>query len=462
MTDFFPRAAVVVGGGIAGLVTAWELARAGLDPLLLEAADTVGGTVGRHTVGGLELDSGAESYATATPAVTDLLTELGLAARIVTPNPVGAWVRHAGGSAPLPEATLLGIPSRPFAADVRRVLGVGGAARACLDQWLPVRIGADGDGSLGSLVAARMGRAVVTRLVEPVAGGVYSTDPDELDVQAVAPRLLAALRDSGSLSGAVGRLRGSSARPGSAVGGVAGGLFSLVDALSAAITALGGTVLTGVMVKELRPVAGGWRVRTARGSLTTAQVVLALPGPAATVVLDQVGISVPVAVVATSDVLLVTLVVDSVHLDAHPRGTGVLVSSGARGVTAKALTHATAKWPWLAERAGAGRHVLRLSYGRGTGPLPTEHHLPALALDDASTLTGIGLTAGDVVDHDVIRWTSALPRPQPGHRAAMDGVRHQVAQRPGLSLTGSVVAGTGLAAVVADARNVAGAVITRA
>src|SRR6185312_15851787 len=63
-------------------------------------------------------------------------------------------------------------------------------------------------------------------------------------------------------------------------------------------------------------------------------------------------------------ITLVTLVVDQPELAAAPRGTGVLVELGAPGVGARALTHLTAKWPWLAERAN-GLHALRLSYDGG-------------------------------------------------------------------------------------------------
>ena len=66
--------------------------------------------------------------------------------------------------------------------------------------------------------------------------------------------------------------------------------------------------------------------------------------------------------VSSGQIVLATLVVDSAELDAAPRGTGLLVAPGASGIRAKALTHATAKWAWLAEAAGPHRHVLRLSY----------------------------------------------------------------------------------------------------
>lgn len=452
---------VVVGGGMAGLVVSWELARHGLPPTVLEAGPTVGGTVARHTVAGVALDAGAESYATATPAVTELLTDLGIAGDLVLPNPVGAWVRHAAGTAPLPQSTLLGIPSRPFAADVRRVLGIAGSARALVDRWLPAGLGS-GAGTLGGLVGARMGRTVVTRLVEPVAGGVYSTDPDELDVDAVQPRLRQALRDNGSLAGAVTSLRASAASPGSAVGGLAGGMYRMVEALQDAIASLGGTVRTGIAVQQLQRTPDGWQVSTTAGPLTADHVVLAVPGPGAAPLLAGLGIDMPVASAETSDVVLVTLVVDHPGLDAHPRGTGVLVSSSAAGVTAKALTHATAKWAWLADLTGPGRHVLRLSYGRGRQPLPSQAALVDLAIADAATLTGVPVTPDDLVGSAIVRWTSALPRPQAGHRASMDAVRAKAGELPGLQLTGSVVAGTGLAAVVADARRVAAAVVAAA
>lgn len=452
---------VVVGGGMAGLIVAWELARAGMRPTVLEAGSVLGGAVARHTVAGIVLDAGAESYATASPAVPNLLADLGLAADLVQPNPVGAWVRHVAGTAPLPRATLLGIPARPFAADVRRVLGTAGAARAMVDRMLPAASGA-GVGTLGALVGARMGRAVVTRLVEPVAGGVYSTDPDELDVDAVQPRLRQALRDSGSLAAAVTRLRATAARPGSAVGGLAGGMYRMVEALVRSIESAGGTVRTGVQVQQLKRADGGWQLVTTDGPLQAGHVVIALPGPAAAPLLAGAGIGMPTATADTSDVVLVTLVVAHPGLDAHPRGTGILVSRYATGVTAKALTHATAKWAWLAEVAGPGRHVLRLSYGRGGQMLPAHDDLIALAVRDSATLTGVPFTADAVLDTDIVRWTSALPRPQAGHRAAMDAIRGAVARAGGLQLTGSLVAGTGLAAVVADARKAAAALLASA
>ena len=129
--------AVVVGGGVAGLVAAHELARAGLRTLVLEGRDAPGGAVRGHTVGGLRLDAGAESYATRGGTVAALLAELGLTAAVRTPEPRGSWVHLPHGDGPLPRTGLLGIPADPWAADVRRTLGLAGSLRASLDLVLP-------------------------------------------------------------------------------------------------------------------------------------------------------------------------------------------------------------------------------------------------------------------------------------------------------------------------------------
>lgn len=456
---------VVVGGGVAGLVVALELAKAGRRPVVLEAAATFGGIVSSHVVGGLTLDAGAESFATARPAVADLLTELGLADRIVLPNPAGAWVRHRAGSAPLPALGFLGIPGRPLAADVRAVVGLPGVARCLLDSAR--RAGGDlPDGTtLGDLVRRRMGRRVLDRLVEPVAGGVYAADPNTLEVATIAPGLAAALRSSGSLAGAARSLRSgqsSGGRSGSAVATLTGGLFGLVEPLVAAVRAAGGIVRSGVEVSGLTADGTGWRVPLGGGDvLRASSVVLAVPAPrAAGLLADAVpGVCVDVLRAPITAVLICTLVLDDQRLDAAPRGTGVLVSAQAAGVDAKALTHATAKWPWLAERAGSGRHVLRLSYGRG-GDLPDPLELPAVALRDAATLLGLPLRTEDVVDSAVVSWPSALPAPRPGHAEAVRDLRAKLG-RSGLAIVGAAVAGSGLAGVVADARTQAAASVVR-
>jgi oxygen-dependent protoporphyrinogen oxidase len=129
------------------------------------------------------------------------------------------------------------------------------------------------------------------------------------------------------------------------------------------------------------------------------------------------------------------------------------------GIEAKALTHATGKWDWLAAAAGPGTHVLRLSYGRVDGSSSrtrgpsTDNELLAASLRDASTLLDVPVKVEDVIGWDVVRWQGALPFAAVGHKARVADVRSTCAQAGGLAVVGGWVAGNGLAAVVADTRD---------
>jgi oxygen-dependent protoporphyrinogen oxidase len=164
---------------------------------------------------------------------------------------------------------------------------------------------------------------------------------------------------------------------------------------------------------------------------------------------------------AATSVELVTLVLDDARLDAAPRGTGMLVAADvpASTVTAKAITHATAKWAWLAEAAGPGRHVLRLSYGRagGEGAVTSldDARLRELAVRDAGRLLNIPLDASTVAGFARTRWTNALPFAAIGQRDRIRALRERVSAFEGLDIAGTWLAGTGLASVVPDARSAA-------
>lgn len=462
--------AVVVGGGISGLLAARELAAAGHAVTVVEATDRWGGCVGSHIVAGLLLDSGAESFATRSTAVADLAAELGLAGKIVAPQPGGAWVQLPGGPRELPKTGVLGIPANPWDPEVRRSLGFLGSLRASLDSVLPASVGTSaGVTSVSSLVRARMGRRVLDRLVAPVVGGVHSADPGLLDVDMVAPGLRAGLRRHGSLAAAVSAQRrgpavqgagpAQVAKAGSAVAGLEGGMHTLITALLSDLRARGVTLVSGARAGGATRTAGGWRVTAGQTAYDAGILVVALDGPAAVGLLEA---AVPALAGkqpdAGPDVRLVTLVVDLPELDRRPRGTGILVAPQTPGVEAKALTHATAKWDWLAAAAGPGTHVLRLSYGRidgsrsGAGGPATEDGLLAASLRDASALLGVPISREDVIGWDVVRWTGALPFAAVGHKARVAGIRAACAQEEGLVIVGGWVAGNGLAAVVADTR----------
>ncbi|WP_166183818.1 protoporphyrinogen oxidase [Paenarthrobacter ureafaciens] len=461
---------MVVGGGVSGLVAARELAMAGIAVTVLEASESWGGCVGSHVVAGLSLDSGAESFATRSSAVADLVRELGIGGQIVAPRPGGAWVQLPEGARELPKTGILGIPANPWDPEVRRSLGFLGALRASMDRILPAGLGTSAElTSVSQLVRTRMGKRVLERLVEPVVGGVHSADPALLDVDMVAPGLRDGVRANGSLAAAVAAQRkaargaGSApAKAGSAVAGLKGGMHTLVGALVKDLQDRGVVLLTHQRVDGIRKAGTGWQVSAGDSTYDAGRLVVALDGPAAVGLLaDSVPALAGLRPEAGPLVSLVTLVVDLPELDSRPRGTGILVAPQTPGVRAKALTHATSKWDWLAGEAGPGTHVVRLSYGRLVGvdgsdgqsaSVMDDQSLLSAAVEDASNLLTVPITRADVVDWDVVRWEGALPFAAVGHKQRVAEVRRVCGAVEGLAVVGGWLAGNGLAAVVADTR----------
>lgn len=407
---------IVVGGGVAGLVAARALVLAGREVLVLERSDRLGGQLASHSVAGIELDAGAEAYATRAESIPRLLRALKLHDDIVRPTSAPAWLHRADGTAvPLPETSLLGIPGVPLARDVIEAIGLRGAMRAQLDNLLPGLVAAKSE-SVGELVRRRMGRAVLDGLVAPVVRGVHSAQPSEVEVDRVAPGLRTALLRQGSLAAAV-RSRRQAAPAGALVSSLRGGLHRMVAALSSDLERFGVEVRTGVEVRD----ADAHGVTTSHGERLAGEVLLAAP----------VGVDAP-----RTRTRVATIAVDAPELAGAPRGTGVLVAPGAPGVAARALTHLTAKWEWLA--AETPLQLIRLSYDDDV------EVTAGLARRDAEVLLGHPLPAPS--DAAIVRWERIGRRADAGH--AIDGMRR----------VGEAESGTGLAAVISYALEVVSAI----
>lgn len=442
---------VVVGAGIGGLVIAHDAARAGLDVVLLEEGDRTGGMLRRADLGGVAIDIGAESFATRTTGVADLIADAGLGLRIVAPTAGGAHLAAVGDDgvlrAPLPRRTVLGIPADPLAPDVVRILGEAGARRAAAEASMPGAPDAEPEPTFADLVAERFGPALRDRLVDPLCRSVYSVPAAEVRLSRLHPALWRAYADLGSLTAAAASLAAPE-RAGAAVAGIEGGMWRLAEELHRAATAHGADVRTGVRVRGISrlhgvPAESGRIAVAADGSTIRARrAVVATGTDAARVLLGAPAAPPPAVRVAAA-------LVRSTALDEAPVGSGVIAAVEVPA-QAKALTHVTSKWEWAARAVPAGHHIVRFSARDASSRLGSA----ADVARELAVLAGVAIDPDDVVAIAEATWPDAVAAPpvDPARRAALEA--------DGVLLAGAAVAGTGLASVVPHARDLAHRLIT--
>ncbi|GGN01117.1 protoporphyrinogen oxidase [Streptomyces fuscichromogenes] len=478
---------VVIGAGIAGLAAAHRLLERGSRVTVLEASERVGGKLLPGEIAGVRVDLGAESMLARRPEAVTLAREAGLADRLRPPATATASIWTRGALRPMPKGHVMGVPGT--AAALSGVLSEEGLARIERDADLP-RTEVGDDVAVGEYVAARLGREVVDRLVEPLLGGVYAGDAYRISLRSAVPQLYQAARTHDSLTEAVREIQAKAAagpQTGPVFMGIEGGVGTLPLAVAESVRARGGEIVTGTPVTELRrvpaaadhdgsrPAAGPgpsttaagpadvgsgpvaadgsrtvWRVVAGDRVLHADAVVAAVPAPAAATLLraEVPAAAAELAAVEYASMALITLAYRRADL-ALPEGSGFLVPP-VDGRTIKASTFASQKWGWIADE-NPDVVVLRTSVGRygETAVLGREDAgLVDVSRHDLRAATGL---AAAPVATRVTRWTDGLPQYPVGHHARVARVREHVGKLPGLAVCGAQYDGVGIPACIASA-----------
>ena len=464
-----PRHVVVVGGGVSGLAAAHALRRdggPGLRVTVLEASPQLGGKLRVSDLAGVPVDEGAESLLLRRPEAVALAAELGLPLEPAATTSARLWSR--GELRALPAGTVMGIPG-----DLRHLAGTGlltatEMARIPLDSWLP-RTRVRDDVAVGRYVAARLGRAVVDRLVEPLLGGVYAGRADQLSLAATLPQLFPYVRRERSLLAAVRASRdaaGPPTTPGAPVppvppvfGAPRGGVGLLPPALAERLRTTGVQVRTGATVRELHRTPTGWRLvvgsAKAPEQVLADAVVLAVPAaPAARLLRAEVPAAASeLAQVRAASMALVALAFPSAAFADRPQGSGFLVPP-VDGRVVKAVTFSSTKWGWYAAEA-PGTVVVRASLGRVGEEAVLQRddaELVDLALADLTDALGV---TDPPLDARVTRWGGGLPQYAVGHLDRVARLRSAVATQAGLAVCGATYDGVGVPACIATAEQAA-------
>ena len=174
------REVVVIGAGIAGLACAHRLKQLGVDVVLLESSDRIGGVMRTDRVGEFMIERGPNS-SQGTEELLMLVEELGISDDLVEGDPKApAYVYF--------NKQLHAVPSGPGAFIKSNLLSARGKLRILLEPFVGVRRSSEEE-SVAAFARRRIGREAAERMVAPFVSGVYAGDPESLSVQAAFPKL---------------------------------------------------------------------------------------------------------------------------------------------------------------------------------------------------------------------------------------------------------------------------------
>ncbi len=437
---------VIVGGGIAGLAAAWELRASGLSVRVLEASHRPGGVILTESVGGFTYDAGPDALLIQKPAAIALCRELGLGERLFpTLRPRSASILRGGRLIPLPEASVLGIPTSIMPMVTTPLFSWRGKIRMGMELFVPPRRDS-GDESIGSWMTRRFGREAALYLAEPLLAGIHAGDVDRLSMQALFPRLLEAERRRGSVIRAFRAMRGH-ASPDGAFLSLPNGIAEIVEALAAQLPA--GTIACDVPVRQIEG-RGPFTIRAAGGPVDARSVIVSTPAFVTEPLLEPVDAELARLCGRTPYASTVTVALGYRREQVRDplRGSGFVVPRVERQ-TLMAGSFVSSKWP---SRAPEGHVLLRGFIGGAGDPGKLDRadaDLGAAAHDEFTRLLGI---AGAPLFTRVYRWPRTTAQHEVGHLDRLAEIDRRLAAYPTLAITGSGFRGAGIPDCVADAR----------
>lgn len=452
-----PWRVVVIGGGLSGLAAAHRIyersaqSRLPVELVVLEAKDRIGGVIWTERRDGFTIEGGPDSFITNKPWGLQLCQRLGLTEQLLPTDPSHrrSFVVSNGRLGPVPDGFVLMAPHRILPVLTSPVLSWRGKLRFLMDLVIPRR-DQEAEESLASFVRRRLGREALEKLVQPLVGGIYTGDPNDLSLRATLPQFLAMEREHGSLIRAAWRQRderlqhsrSSGARYGLFVT-LAPGMHTLPAALAQALPP--GTVRTGSSVRRIsrHEPTGRWLVELLdRPSIEADAVIVSTEAHATARMIDALDPSLALQLraipYASSVIVNVAYRRDQVK---HPLdGFGAVVPA-VENRSILAISFISVKFP---QRAPAGTVLLRVFLGGALQPNLLDLEDEAIGDLVARELGElIGVSGAPILQH-IGRHPRSMPQYTLGHLERVAAIRQRLSKHPRLFLAGIAFDGVGI------------------
>lgn len=470
-----PRRIAVIGGGITGLAAAHRCVTKDktAEVVLFESSSRLGGIIHTQHQDGYLLELGPDSFITNKPGGVQLCEETGFTDQLIpTDNTFRrSLVLHKGIPQPVPNGFMLMAPSNLQAIQDTPVLSDEGKARLLQESSIPPRKDGE-DETLASFVTRRFGKEALDRLVQPLVGGIYTSDPEKLSLRATLPRFLDMEKDHGSVIEATmaKEAKQREARPsesGARYGLFAtakNGLSSMVEHVAAELRQSNRVqIFMQTPIEQVRRpeagVDGLWAVQKMDGSVDTFDsVILALPSYRVgdLLVSDELAslkTSLQEIVYASSAIVLTGHRLSDFE---HPMDAFGLVIPAIEKRNVLAVSFTSRKFP---NRAPEDHVLLRTFVGGAMQSELLDHSdskIAQLVTDELQQILGLKHESQFA---KVVRYNQAMPQYHIGHLDRVARIQGLLQQQPGLFVAGSAYQGVGIPDSISNGRQAADAAV---
>jgi protoporphyrinogen/coproporphyrinogen III oxidase len=447
-----PIRIAIIGGGLAGVTAAWELARseAPVDVTLFEASTRLGGIVETVHEHGFVIECGPDGWVSEKPWARQLLEALGLAHELLPSNDKTrkihilkdkSLIAMPNGMRMMVPGDLAALEASPLFSERAKQAFRNEVGRA---DELKAAAPSD-DESVASFVLRHFGDEVLETVGAPLLSGVFGGDVATLSVRAVMAPFVAMEREYGSLITAVQARVRVGATP--VFTTLMDGLGTLIDAMAAAIPA--SWVQLETPVTSLRRSPSGWMVQSAFGEEAFDIVLMAAPVHIARELLrDTDEEAAKLMRMDASSAVVVAFGFDQPMK--LPPGFGFLVPP-TEGVN-DSLLAATFVDQKFEGRVPEGGRLIRAFFGGKTGARllgASDDSIIALARTQLAEILG---SMPEPVVTVLRRWPRSLPQYSVGHLERMAALEERVRAIGNLWLLGNGYRGVGLPDLIRDAR----------
>lgn len=440
---------VVVGGGLTGLTVAFRLKQfaPGASVTVLEPRARPGGNVATEEHRGFRVECWPNGFLDRTPAIPDLVRDLGLSDRLIAASDGSRKNRYVfvGGK-------LRKLPGGPLGLLTTPLLSLSGKWKLMSEPWRKAPP-PPGEESVQEFVTRRAGREAADVFADALVTGIHGGDPSLLSVSAAFPRLPVMERDAGSV--VRGFMRAAKRRKQDAMErgepppgpmrmwSFREGLQVLTDSLAAH---LGGAVRCGVAAVGLSETASvaPWQVHTESGKAWAADaVVLACPANEQAAILQELNppLADELAAIPYNRIAVVALGYRESHCPGRLDGFGYIAPQNTRR-DVLGVQWCSSIFP---DRAPMGFVLWRALCGgvHRAEQVEWDDDRLARAVHEEIKLA-MGVT-GEPVFRRIVRWPNAIPQYVLGHLDRVARIDALAAQHRGLFLTGNAFRGVAMA-----------------